>query len=80
MYPSLCNHQYDKRSNVRHRAAGLIHPAGVADGVVEVWPGLGFLLGLEQVADGTEAVGAAVTGLRGQPPGRCDNYHFAAGQ
>ncbi|RLJ02121.1 MAG: hypothetical protein DRP08_04830 [Candidatus Aenigmatarchaeota archaeon] len=42
---------------VEHDAVSLVGFPGVADGVVEVWPFLRFVLGFEEVADGAEAAG-----------------------
>ena len=46
--------------SVRHLTAGLVGLTGLADGGVEARPLLGFVLGLEEVADGAEAAGETV--------------------
>ena len=56
-------------TEIRHLAAGLVSFAGLADGVVEFGPFLGFVLGFEEVADGAEAVGVALAGLGEQDVG-----------
>ncbi|MFQ5668330.1 MAG: hypothetical protein ACE5I7_18120 [Candidatus Binatia bacterium] len=48
---------------IRHFLCRLVRFAGFADGVVELGPCLGFVLGFVQVADGAEAVGVAVPGV-----------------
>ena len=42
---------------VGHLSGLLAGPAGGADGVVELGPLLGFILGLEEATDGAEAAG-----------------------
>ena len=48
---------------VRHIVGRLIRLPGLTDGVVEVGPFLGLVLGFEKVAYGAEAVGVALAGL-----------------
>ena len=49
---------------IGHGAVGLVGLAGLADGVVEVGPLLGLVLGLEEVTDGAEAAGEALAAFR----------------
>lgn len=70
--PALADRRLQSRP-VEHRAGGLVGLAGFADGGVEVGPLLGLVLGLEQVADRTEAPAEAgwgrcrVSGWAGPP-------------